>query len=192
MNIVDRVRNIILKPKEEWLVIANENDNFGSIVRLYILPLAASAAIATFIGYTYIGVDAAFFKLKGFSWGISVAIIQFVSVSISFIVCTYVVDILSPYFNAEKNINRSAQLVAYSLTPGFVGGLLAVIPQLSWIGSLFGLYGIYLFYLGLGIVKNVSDDKKIVYMILTVVAFIVLYLLVGGTLGSLLSLERYR
>ena len=49
---------------------------------------------------------------------------------ISVFVSSFVIDALAPSFGSEKNMGRSVQLVAYSYTPFWVGGLLAILP--SW------------------------------------------------------------
>ncbi|MBC8145148.1 MAG: YIP1 family protein, partial [bacterium] len=38
MGLVDRAKNILLKPKEEWQVIAGETPDTGAMVTGYMLP----------------------------------------------------------------------------------------------------------------------------------------------------------
>lgn len=187
MNIIERVKNIITSPKTEWDTIAGEDQNLASVITTYIVPLALAGAVCTFIGYGFIGMSIGFFKMKGIEWGIKMAVIQFVSVLIGAVVTTYVVDALAPSFGSEKNINKSAQIVAYSYTPSLVGAFLTILPVISLLGSLFGLYGIYLVYLGLGPMKKTPDDKKVIYMIITFVVLIVISMVVGTILGSILG-----
>ena len=187
MNLIERVKNIIITPKTEWGVIDNESDSLASIITKYVLPLAALGAICTFIGYAFIGVDYGFFRMRGMDWGIKMAIISIVSSIIGVIITSFVVDALAPSFGSEKNINKSAQLVAYGYTPAFIGALLTIFPAIAVIGSLFGLYGIYLMYLGLGPIKKTPEDKKVVYLVVTIVILIVVYFVIGMILGSILG-----
>ncbi len=187
MNLIERVKNIITTPKTEWDVIAGEDTTLSSVITTYVVPLALLGAAATFIGYGFIGIDYGFFRMKGIDWGIKMAVIQLVSAVVGVIVTAFVVDALAPSFGSEKNINKSAQLVAYGYTPSFVGALLNVFPAIGWLGGLFGIYGIYLMYLGLGPLKKTPEDKRVVYLVITIVILIVVYLVLGGILGSILG-----
>ena len=94
---------------------------------------------------------------------------------------------LAPSFSSEKNINKSAQLVAYAYTPGMIGAFLNILPMLAILGGLFGLYGIYLWYLGLGPMKKTPEDKKVVYLIVSILVMIVVFIVVGLILGKILG-----
>ena len=189
MNLVNRVKNIIIEPKIEWVKIELEFDTLQSVITKYVLPLAVVAAICTFIGYSFIG-NSMFTASIGF--GLRMALVGFISQVLSVVVTAYVIDALAPSFNSSKNINRSAQLVAYGFTPAFIGSFLNIIPVIGGIGSLFGLYGIYLMYLGLGPMKKTLEDKKAIYMVVTFLALIVVYFIIGALLGRFLLSSVYR
>ena len=192
MNLVERVKNIIVTPKIEWLVIDSESDTLQSVIMKYVLPLAAIGAICTFIGYGFIGLDTGVLgiRIKGLDWGLKMAIMALVMSVISVVVTTFVVDALAPSFGSEKNLNKSAQLVAYGYTPAFIGAFLTIFPAISTIGSLFGLYGFYLLYLGLGPLKKTPEDKKVVYLVVTVLVLIVVYFIIGMVLRPILGLNN--
>ena len=59
MGLVDRVKNILLKSKQEWEVIDGEAATVGSLYTGYIIPLAAIGPICTAIGYSVFGHPAA-------------------------------------------------------------------------------------------------------------------------------------
>lgn len=187
MNLIERVKNILITPKTEWPKIAGEEQTLSSVITSYVLPLALVGAACTFIGYGFIGVDLGIFRMKGMDWGIKMAIIQIVSAIVGVIVTAFVVDALAPSFGSEKNINKSAQLVAYGYTAAFVGAFFNILPAIAIIGSLLGLYGIYLMYLGLGPLKKTPEDKKVVYLVVTILVLIVVYFVIGMILGSVLG-----
>ena len=56
MNIVDRVKNILITPKTEWEIIKGEADSIKDLVMGYVVILAAIPAVASFIGISLIGV----------------------------------------------------------------------------------------------------------------------------------------
>ena len=120
MSLIDRVKNIIISPAKEWDVIASENPDTGKIITGYVLPLAAAAAVAAFIGYGLIGVNAGLFKVAGINWGIYYAINVLVGAILGVFVSAFVIDALAPSFGSEKNMGRSVQLVGYAYTPAWV------------------------------------------------------------------------
>lgn len=187
MNLIERVKNILLTPKTEWPKIATEEQSMATVITTYVVPLVLIGAVATFIGYGFIGIDYGFFRMSGMEWGIKMAVIQLISALVGVVVTAFVVDALAPSFGSEKNINKSAQLVAYGYTPAFIGAIFNIFPAIALIGSLLGLYGIYLMYLGLGPIKKTPEDKKVIYLVVTIVVLVVVYLIIGLILGSILG-----
>ena len=187
MNLIERVKNIILTPKTEWAKIAIEEQTLTTVITSYVVPLVLIGAAATFIGYGLIGINYGFFRMSGIEWGIKMAVIQVLSALIGVIVTAFIVDALAPSFGSEKNMNKSAQLVAYGYTPALIGAIFNIFPAIALIGSLFSLYGIYLMYLGLEPIKKTPEDKKVIYLVVTIIALIVVYVVIGIILGSILG-----
>ena len=187
MNLIDRAKNILITPQKEWDVIKGEQPNTSAIITGYVLPLAGAAAVAAFIGYAFIGVNWGFgIRLKGMDWGLYQGLSVLLGALLSVFVCALIIDALAPSFGSEKNMGRSVQLVAYSFTPGWVGGLLAIVPALALIGSLAGLYGLYLLYIGLPKLKNTPQDKQGSYFVVPLITIIVVFILVGFIIGKIL------
>ena len=182
MNLIDRVKNIIISPVKEWNVISTETPDTGKIITGYVLPLAGAAALAAFIGYAFLSSR----YYSGMNWGLYHALTILIGALVSVFVSSFVIDALAPSFGSEKNMGRSVQLVAYSYTPAWVGGLLAIIPVLGMIGSLIGLYGLYLLYVGMPILKKTPEDKHVGYFVVSLLVMIVVFILIGWILGRIL------
>jgi hypothetical protein len=191
MSLITRVKNILLSPKTEWDLILAETETPQSLLGKFVIPMALIPAIAFFIGYGLIGIDAFVVRVSGMRWGITMALESFVTSILTYFICTFIVDALAPSFSSEKNIGRSAQLVAYSYTAVWVAGIFNIIPSLAILGIL-GLYSIYLFYLGVPVMKKTPEDKRITYMIVSaVLIFVVGYIvnmiiirIVYGVMGN--------
>ena len=181
MNIIERVKNILLTPKTEWEVINGETATPQSLLIGYVLPLAIVAAAGSLLkGLLFAGT----FGLKYF---ILTAVIAFIASVISYYITVIIVDMLAPSFASEKDMGKSAQLVAYSGTPSYVGTLLSFIPIVGWLIALAAwAYGVYLMYLGIGPLKKTPEDKKVVYMIVAFLIMIVLYFIIVAILGAIL------
>jgi hypothetical protein len=184
MNLIERVKNILLTPKSEWIVINLETTTPVSLLKSYVLPLAAVACLGTLLGYLmYSGI----YVNYNSSWMAGSIITKLISYLISFYLSVFVIDMLAPSFASEKNTGKSAQLVAYSLTPVYIGALLSFIPVIGWLMSIAGTaYAVYLLYLGMGIMKKTPEDRKVVYIIVTAVIMIAIYLVLAAILGIII------
>ena len=179
MTLIDRAKNIIITPVKEWNVIALETPDIAKILTGYVLPLAAASAAASFIGYGFIGVNYFGIRVAGVNWGLYYAITILVTAFVSVFISAFVIDALAPSFGSEKNLPRSVQLVAYSFTPTWVGGLLSIFPPIAFLGAIFAIYGLYLLYLGMPKLKNTPSDKSVGYFVVSLIVIIVVYYVIG-------------
>ncbi len=186
MNLIERVKNIITSPAKEWDVIATEQPDAGKIITGYVLPLAGAAALAAFIGYGFIGTSYFGVRESGINWGLHQAISVLVGAIAGVFISAFVIDALAPSFGSEKNMGRSVQLVAYSYTPGWVGGLLAIIPAIALLGVLAGLYGLYVLYIGLPKLKKTPEDKHVGYFVVSLLVLIAVYIVIGMIMTAIL------
>jgi len=186
MNLIDRVKNIITRPNTEWDVIDAEQTDANKIITGYVLPLAGAAAIAAFIGYALVGVNFLGVRVKGVNWGLYQALSVFIGAIVSVFITSFIVDALAPSFGSEKNYLKSLKLVAYCYTPAWIGGLLAIFPPLAIIGALFGIYGLYLMYIGMPKLKKTPPDKHVGYFVVTLIVTILVYMVIGWILTKIL------
>ena len=186
MNLIDRAKNIIVSPNKEWDVISNEPPNTSAIITGYVLPLAGAAAVAAFIGYGLIGYNVLGFRVAGTNWGLYQALNVLVMALCSVFIGAAVIDALAPSFGSEKNMGRSVQLVAYSYTPAWIGGLLAILPAIAIIGALAGIYGLYLLYIGMPKMKKTPADKHVSYFVVSLIVLIVIYFIIGLIMSRLI------
>jgi hypothetical protein len=181
MNLIERVKNILITPKTEWEVVNGETASPQSLLMSYVLPLSVVAAVGSLLKGLLFG------GIVGMKFFIITAVIAFIASVLSYYLSAIIIDMLAPSFASEKNMGKSAQLVAYSGTPSYVGALLSFIPVIGWLVSLAAwAYGIYLMYLGIGPLKKTPEDKKVVYMVVAFLIMIVLYFILVAILGAIL------
>jgi len=131
MEIVNRIKGILVSPKTEWQTIEVENDPHIKVFTTYVVPLALIPAVAALIGYSVLGVH-----VNNFGWGVRQAIMQYVLMLGGTYVTAFVIDALANNFGARKDLNQAFSLVAYAYTPMFVTGIFYIMPSLSGIASL--------------------------------------------------------
>ena len=174
MNIIQRVTDILLKPKETWLTIEQEPGDIVSIYTRYLMILAAIPAVATFIGFSIIGAGMFGFSYRvPFFSGLGMMVVSYVMSLVSVFVLGLVVDALAPTFGGTKNPVNALKLVAYGCTAGFVGGVFSLLPALSMLGVLVGLYSIYLIYTGVPVLMKCPQEKAPGYTAVIIVSGIV-------------------
>jgi len=187
VNLQARVISILTKPQVEWPTIAAEHGTVAGICSGYVMILAAIPAIATFIGTTVFGVTLPLIGTYrvGIVQGFTTLVLTYVLSVVAVYVAAFVVQKLAPTFQSDPNLVQAYKLVAYAMTPSWVAGVLYIIPQLGLLVMLAGLYGIYLFYLGVTPVMKTPQDKVIPYMITAAVVVIVVSVLMGVVGGAL-------
>jgi Yip1 domain len=181
MNLINRVKNMLVTPKTEWEVINSESATPLSLLMAYVLPLAVVSAVGPLLtGFLFAGV-------LGLTFFLITAVIAFISTILGYYISIYIVDLLAPAFGSEKDLNKSAQLVAYSSTPSYVAGLLSFIPVIGGLLKFAAwIYSIYIMYLGLGPLKKTPEDKKIIYLLVAFLVMIGVTLIIGAILGGIL------
>jgi hypothetical protein len=188
MNLIERVKNILISPKTEWDVIAADPTPTAGLVTGYVLPLAAVAAVAAFIGQVFIGVSLGF--MGAYKVGMVAGLIGLVFSLVMSVVMVFVVgfiaDALAPTFGGTKNMNQAVKVAAYCYTPVWVVGILNIIPALGILGLLAALYAIYLMYLGLPKLMKAPQEKAAGYTAVVIIAAIVVGFVVA-TIGGLIT-----
>jgi hypothetical protein len=186
MNLVERAKNIILAPAKEWDAIKGENLTIADMFTKYAMILAAIPAVAGFIGFVGIGVSYGF---GTFRWPMGNAltwlILSYVLSLAGVFLLAFIIDTLAPTFGCEKNLVAAVKIAVFSFTPAWVAGVLNIVPVLSIIVLLASVYALYLLYLGLQKIKAPAKEKLIPYFVVAIIAFIVIYMLVGVIANSI-------
>jgi hypothetical protein len=191
MDIVSRVKGIILKPKEEWETIKSETATVPQLFTGYAAVLAAIPAAASFIGLGLIGQRVPFVGWVRVGLGTSLmrAVVSYVFALVGVYIVGYVINLLAPSFASKQNLVNAMKLAVFSMTPMWVAGVLNIIPALGVLVFLAGLYGIYILYLGFSAgLMETPKDKVVGYMLVScVVTFVVLFVL-GIILGAIFAM----
>jgi len=167
MNLVERVKNILVTPKTEWPVIAAEKTTVADLYQGYIAILAAIPAVAGFIGSILIG-----FSIVG---GLIQAVLTYVlSLALTYVMAL-IIDALATTFDGQKNQVQALKTAAYTYTASWVAGIALIVPIIGGLIALLGsIYGIYLLYLGLPATMKCPSDKAVGYTAVTIICGIVL------------------
>jgi Yip1 domain len=191
MDIVQRVKEITLKPKDTWPVIKTEQTTIKELYTSYAVILAAIPPIASFIGLSLIGISMLGVHYRtSFGMGISHAVVSYVLSLVGIYVVAQIIDALAPSFGSQKNLVNAFKVAVFSWTPSWIAGILFIIPSLSPLAALISLYNLYIFYLGLPVMMDTPKDKAMGYFIITIVISIIIFILIGTISSSLFGMGR--
>jgi hypothetical protein len=183
--LVDRAKNILITPKTEWEVVAAETSPHVPVLTGYVLPLAAVAALAAFIGLVFVGTSFLGTTVRlGIGAGIAGLVMNIVMAVVMVLVLGFIIDSLAPTFGGQKNFPQAVKVAAYSYTPVWVVGVLAIVPALGLLGIVAAIYAVYLLFLGLPRVMKAPQDKAAGYTAVVVVVAIVVGFILAMVVGA--------
>ena len=191
MDIVQRVKDITLKPKDTWPVIKTEQATIKELYTSYAVILAAIPPIASFIGMSLIRYFHDGDALPDLLWDGD----QPCGCLLCFIpgrnLCR------SPDYRCpgpqlwfSEKLGQCHQGGRLFLDPLLGCRHPLIIPTLSPMAVLLSLYSLYLFYLGLPIMMDTPKDKAMGYFMVTIVISIVIFILIGTVSRALFGMGR--
>ena len=181
MNLVDRVKKILVSPAKEWPVIAGESHTVAGLYTQYVMILAAIPAVASFIGFSVIGYSGfgATYRIP-MAAGLANMILNYAMTLGSVYVIALVIDGLAPKFGGDKDFMQALKVAAFFPTAAWVAGIFSILPALAILAVLGSLYSLYLLYTGLALLMKVPEDKAIPYTVVVVLVAIVLMVVVAA------------
>ena len=187
MNIINRAKDIVLNPKPTWQQIEQEPSSVKQLYTQYYMILALIPAIAGFIGSSIVGVGMFGMTVRvPIVSGLVQMVLSYAMGLASVYILSLIINALAPKFGGISNPLNALKIAVYASTAALLGGFFAIIPMLSILGILTGLYSIYLLYLGLPVLMKNPQDKSVTYTIVIFIAAIILAIVVG-TVVSLFS-----
>ncbi|MFM9977035.1 MAG: Yip1 family protein [Sphingomonadaceae bacterium] len=179
--LVERVKAILLRPRDEWPRIDAEATTIGDIYRAHVLPLAAIGPVAGFIGGQLFGMGAFGITYKPpLLAAVGGALFGYVASLVTVYLLALIIDWLAPNFGGQRNKTQAFKAAAYANTAGWVAGIFGLIPALALVALLGAIYGVYLLYLGLPVLMKSPADKAAPYTGVVIVAAIVMSLIISA------------
>lgn len=191
MNLVQRIQDILLKPKDTWPAIEAEAGDTTSIYKNYLVYLALVPAVAGFVGMSLIGIGMFGVSIRvPFLSGLTHMVVGYVMSLAMVFALGLIANALAPTFGGTKSPLNALKLVAYGSTAGFLGGIFSLLPSLSILGLLAAAYSIYLIYVGVPVLMKSPPDKAAGYTAVLIICGIVAALIVGAV-SSMFGVGRH-
>ncbi|MGE0090545.1 MAG: Yip1 family protein [Bacteroidales bacterium] len=174
--IINRAKSLIITPRTGWNDIVNENQDFRTVIRNYLIYIALIPAFVNLIGYALVGYRVQFMGYAtSFLLGLKLFVYFYIITLLAIYITTYIIDYFSKRFDAEKNFNKTFELITYSYTAIIFIGILNLSPAMSRMVSFLNLYCIYIFFFGFRKMTKIKPEKAMPYFIFNVVVIIAIY-----------------
>jgi hypothetical protein len=166
--------------------MAEENDRAALIK--YGITLIVAANIAQAIGmmifaggFGGIGTWAAFY--------IGMHVIRMALEIVALLMIPKILAAIAPSFSGQKNEMSALKLYVYAMTPAWLGMCLTFIPILGWFAAMAGgIYAIILFWKHATEAMSVPEDKKIGFVLVSILAIGVAYAIVSFIAGAIATM----
>jgi len=173
MNLIDRIKGMLVEPRREWVTVAAEPATAQSLYTGWIMILAAVGPIALLLAMH----------------SIQFAVAQYVLSLITTFVLAVIVDALAPTFGGTKDFVASLKLVAYSYTAAWLSGVFLLLGMLGYLLTLVAtIYAFYTFVLGAPVLGKSSSEKAIPFTLVVVLCAIVLAFLTSFVFSGMTTM----
>jgi hypothetical protein len=176
-RLLERVKNMMLQPSAEWQVIAPETTTIGQLYTGYVMPLAAFAALLSFLHISVIGVEVPFAGITRMplASGVTTALLTFGMSLLGLLLVGLIINALAPTFAGTRDYRQALKVAGYSFTTAWLSSVLSLSPVLPTLLQLVALcYGIYVLYLGLPVLMRSPRERALGYTATVIVCTLLL------------------
>lgn len=173
---------ILTRPDKEWEAIRSDTESTAKLYLGHVLLLALVPALSAYYGTTEVGWqigDGQIVKLTESS-AAQLCILFYGAMLTGIFVIGKFIDFFSLTYGANESEHNGVLLAAYTATPLFLVGIIAVYPVL-WLNVISGVvaicWSVYLLYEGLPILMKIPEDRG--FMFASSVLTVGLVMLVG-------------
>ncbi|MGO1502418.1 MAG: Yip1 family protein [Marinobacter sp.] len=163
-----RTFGLLTNPDRAWEAIRRDSESVTRLYTGHVLLLALIPAVAGFIGTSQIGWqigDGQVTRLSVDS-AMSLSVLFYAAMLAGIFILGKFIDFFAATYDAVDRTPRGVTMAAYTATPIFLIGVIAVYPNI-WVNMAAGLvaigYAVYLLYEGLPILMKIPEDRGFMF-----------------------------
>ena len=171
------LKRLIVKPREQvqlWNEVDANPEKVWTVLLHQAFPLILLGGMAS---YFFNHLQLAAGDGKAAEGSLQIAVHHVVSRLVSLFASAYAIDLMAPYFSAERNFGKSMQLVAYSSVYAWIGDILDL-TGVFIINPLFIIFSLQLFSRGFEVLMGREEEKSSQRPILSLFVYMGFYLAV--------------
>lgn len=182
-RIIERAKLVLTDPKGCWQTISAEPLTVKLLIYRYVIGVGALTAICSFIGFSVLGP-------RPIGTGLIVLIGTVLLYPFVVLFYAWLMKQLTPYFQGTGTFEDCAKLAVFSGYPAAAGSVLHLVPLKICVllASLIGLYGLYVFWLGMSPMLKLPDEKRVPFFVTFIASVIVCAVIFGMVFGGLMAI----
>ncbi|MHC1733322.1 MAG: Yip1 family protein [Bacteroidales bacterium] len=175
-----RTKYFIINPGKAWEVVHREERPMKFVRGSFFLPLIILVSVSAFLGSMFF-INT---TLKPM-YSVLAAITTFLFLYLGVYGSAFAVREIMRFMGLGHDFLVAFKLVAYSMAPIFLSLTVSRLFESLLFINVLGLYGLYIFWIGMEAMVNPPDQKKVPMIITTVVAMLIIFLLLQVLLSKL-------
>jgi hypothetical protein len=188
-GLIARVRDILTSPRAEWNAIAAEPVRAVDVWLAYVVPLALIGPVALAVLQVAIGTA---FPMLGVVkaevvHGLAAALLAFALALVQVAVLAWAVNAMAPKFQAVPDPLAALQVVAYSMTPVWLAGILHLVPPLEFLWIFAAAYALLLCLFGLRTLMRCTPQQALAYAFTTLGIAFALWIVTGALVTAVMG-----
>jgi hypothetical protein len=187
MGTWQRILGIVLRPADEWDLIAREDTTVEELLRRFILPLSLLAPIASVIGMKFF--DAGWDPDHGYlvpaqDIYAAGATTLFTSI-VSIFALAGIFVLIAPLYGSSRNYLTALKVATFGSVPVLLAGVALLIPVLAIVGLIGFCHSLYLWWLGVRKVLNVGRNHQAEFIGISMLILVVVSTLAGASASAM-------
>ncbi|MCU0459193.1 MAG: YIP1 family protein [Bacteroidales bacterium] len=175
-----RTKYFIINPGKAWDVVHRENRPMQFVRGSFFLPLIILVTISAFLGSMFF-INT---TLKPM-YSVLAAVNTFLFLYLGVYASAFAVREIMRAMDLGHDFLVAFKLVAYSMAPIFLSLTISRLFESLLFINVLGLYGLYIFWIGMEVMVNPPDHKKLPMIIATVVSMLIIFFLLLAILSKL-------
>jgi len=175
-----RTKYFIINPGKAWEVVHREERPMKFVRGSFFLPLIILVTISAFLGSMFF-INT---TLKPM-YSVLAAVNTFLFLYLGVYGSAFVVREIMRAMDLGHDFLVAFKLVAYSMAPIFLSLTVSRLFESLLFINVLGLYGLYIFWIGMEVMVNPPDHKKLPMIIASVVSMLIIFFLLQIILSKL-------
>ncbi len=185
---ISNAKEIVLHHEAEWTRIMSEENDKQSLIR-YGMTLLVIAYALVFVFSLISPSGMGGFVAFSTTYMITMVIVEFVIAIASLYFIPMILAALAPSFGGKNDGLNALKLFVFAGTPSWLGMALSKIPFIGWLPMIAGaVYAIFLFWSHVAEAMSVPAEKKVGYVVVSVLVLAVIYIVIGAIGGFIANM----
>lgn len=185
-QIIDRARELLLRPKDEWIKISQESDEPQRMIS-FIAVLGLVPAAALFVGYGLIGLPTmyGFFKLSLMSAFFASLVFYFLT-GVGIALTALMIGFFCHYFSVDGRWQVYLKIAIYASIAPLLANIFYILPIVKFL-RIVGFYGCVTLFVGLPVMLKIPKEKEMQFVVTILVGAIIIALIFLGLTDQFLG-----